>query len=323
LEVPVISQHPFVRGAILKAAVSVVGLSTLCAIAGCASQSAYDAKVAELELTKNKLADANRAEHNERTQASKLREQLALAQAALRTSGASLETLQNQLASESQRSSELTEALSQQEQAVLALQRQLAGDQALLVEFQRLAASYGAETPDELNQMIAALGARVGATERQLELAAQDLARERRLSAKLQHLIDAGKLRVRHRAGRLVIELPGDIHFASGSARLTPDGEATLAELSPILSAEQDRLFVVEGHTDDVPIKVSGFRSNWHLGATRAEMSRDALVKAGMNSQRVAIATWADLLPACADVQDDECRKRNRRVEVLVLPRFE
>jgi chemotaxis protein MotB len=104
---------------------------------------------------------------------------------------------------------------------------------------------------------------------------------------------------------------------------LTDVGKSALAQLAPVLAAETDRLFVVEGHTDNVPIHVSGFRSNWHLGARRAEVSREALVAAGLDPKRVALASWADVMPACPQVDDPECRKRNRRVEVVLLPRFE
>jgi chemotaxis protein MotB len=170
---------------------------------------------------------------------------------------------------------------------------------------------------------LAAIQKRIEGTERALQSAADELQRERRIAEKLQKLIGAGKLRVHTRAGRLALELPGDIHFASGRADLTEDGKATLKDVARVLQDEKDRLFVVEGHTDNVPIAVSGFRSNWQLGAARAEISREALVLAGLDAQRVAIATWADLLPACPEVDDKVCRQRNRRVEVLLLPRFE
>jgi flagellar motor protein MotB len=150
-----------------------------------------------------------------------------------------------------------------------------------------------------------------------------ELYREKRITEKLKSLIDSGALRVRRRNGRLVLELPGDVHFSPGSAKLTDIGQSALGQLAPVLGAETDRLFVVEGHTDNQPIKMSGFRSNWHLGSRRAEVSREALVAAGLDPKRVALASWADVMPACPQVDEPECRQRNRRVEVVLLPRFE
>jgi chemotaxis protein MotB len=273
---------------------------------GCVSQGRYDAKVAELQAARTALDQERRAKTAGQQQASELASRLQDAQQALR---------------DAEKSSELL--LADRLATVDALQGQLAEQKKLLAEFDALAVAYGAHTPEELERALARLQNRVRDTEHALALAAQELERERRISSKLQALIDAGKLRVRRRSGRLVIELPGDIHFSSGSAKLTDTGKSTLAELAKVLEAESDRLFVVEGHTDNVPIQVSGFRSNWHLGATRAEMSRDHLVASGLDAGRCSIASWAELLPACPQVDDTDCRQRNRRVEVVLLPRFE
>jgi chemotaxis protein MotB len=274
--------------------------------AACVSQGRYDAKVAELEAARTALEQERQASNKRQQDASALAARLEEAkQALLEAEQAAEHLMVDRMAT------------------VDAYQRQLTAQRELLAEFDALASAYGAETPEELEAALARLQNRVRETEQALALAARELEREKRISSKLQALIDAGTLRVRRRSGRLVIELPGDIHFASGSAKLTDIGKSTLAELAKVLQAESDRLFVVEGHTDNVPIQVSGFRSNWHLGATRAEMSRDVLVASGLDAARCSIASWAELLPACPEVDDKDCRQRNRRVEVVLLPRFE
>lgn len=289
----------------------------------CVSRGEYDAKVAELEQTQSQLDEAKRAGAERQRTASALEQRLREAQAGLANSAEHSERLLSELEQLNQRASEL-QRLAQERQGVVAeLETQLARERQLLEEFAALAKAYGAETPEELRRALLELQRRVEATEAALRNAALELERERRITGKLQSLIDAGTLRVRRRAGRLVIELPGDVHFAAGSAELTTLGKDTLKQLAPVLRAEEDRLFVVEGHTDNQPIRVSGFRSNWHLGANRAEVSRDALLTGGLEANRVAIASWADLLPVCDQVDTDPCRKRNRRVEVLLLPRFE
>ncbi|HEX2731999.1 MAG TPA: OmpA family protein [Polyangiaceae bacterium] len=289
----------------------------------CVSSARYDAKVAELDTAQRELAKAKAAEGQQARRSSELNERLAKAQSAWLQESSKNQRLSAELQAEGQRVLELQQSMQEHEAMVTELESELAFERDLLAEFQSLAAAFGAGSPAELQATLAELQRRVDATERALREASNELERERRITQKLQRLIDAGKLRVHTRAGRLALELPGDIHFASGRADLTADGTATLAEVAGVLKAEQDRYFVVEGHTDNVPIAVSGFRSNWHLGATRAEMAREALVKAGLDSKRLAIATWADLLPVCPDVDTKECRQRNRRVEILLLPRFE
>lgn len=302
--------------------VLLAGLS-LAGGSGCVSQSQYDAKVAEAERLRADLDAVTRQNSARETAASELAERLHAAQEQLRQSARASAELEAKMLDNDRRVAELGQELGERSSLLTALEQQLAEQRALLGEFQKLAGEFGAGTPEELKRALEELGRKVQQTEAQLRAAALELERERRLSQKLQALIDAGTLRVRRRNGRLVIELPGDVHFASGSAKLTDVGKETLKQLSPILAAEQDRLFIVEGHTDDVPIAVSGFRSNWHLGSTRAEFSRDALVAAGLASERVAIASWADAMPVCAGSDAPECRQRNRRVEVVLLPRFE
>jgi chemotaxis protein MotB len=290
---------------------------------GCVSQSQYDAKVADVQRLQEQLDSAAKQQAKQEADANALAERLRAAQRELSESASASEELQARRNESDRRVAELGQELGERQSMVDALEQQLADQRALLVQFQKLAQDFGAATPDELKRALEELGRKVRQTEEALRSAALELERERRISQKLQALIDAGKLSVRWRNGRLVIELPGDIHFASGSAKLTDVGRDTLKQLSPVLAAEQDRRFVVEGHTDDVPIHVSGFRNNWHLGSTRAEFAREALVAAGLAPERVAIASWADVLPVCTESDAPECRQRNRRIEVVLLPRFQ
>ena len=54
----------------------------------------------------------------------------------------------------------------------------------------------------------------------------------RDMSAKLQKMVDAGKLGVRVRDGRLVMRLPQDVLFPSGVADLSRDGELAAFDLN-------------------------------------------------------------------------------------------
>ena len=73
----------------------------------------------------------------------------------------------------------------------------------------------------------------------------------RDMSAKLQKMVDAGKLGVRVRDGRLVMRLPHDVLFPSGVAVRSRDGELALMEVAVILKQCPDRRFMVAGHTDN------------------------------------------------------------------------
>lgn len=92
----------------------------------------------------------------------------------------------------------------------------------------------------------------------------------RDLALRLKRMIDAGDLKIALRSGRMVLVLPNDVLFDSGKTVIKPAGKETLAEVGRALTSFEGRRFQVAGHTDDEPIRFSGFASNWELSAVRA-----------------------------------------------------
>jgi chemotaxis protein MotB len=153
---------------------------------------------------------------------------------------------------------------------------------------------------------------------RKLE-AEKRLAEFRKLLGQLRAMIDAGKLSVKIVDGRMVLALPSDVLFASGSADLSPAGLQAISEVTGILLTIPDRKLQIEGHTDNVPIRTARFPSNWELGAARAITIVKAMTSAGMNPARVSAASFGELRPAAAN--DTELgRGQNRRIEIVVVP---
>jgi len=153
----------------------------------------------------------------------------------------------------------------------------------------------------------------------------RELAAERRvyefktLLARFQTLIDAGKLRIKIVDGRMVLELPTDILFASGSASLSPEGESALREVGAVLAEMSGRSFQVEGHTDDVPIDTKRFGDNWELAAARALGVRATLESAGMKPAQLSAASFADTHPVAANTTPAG-KTANRRIEIVLQP---
>lgn len=156
------------------------------------------------------------------------------------------------------------------------------------------------------------------ANERELE-AKRRVYEFKQLLAKFQSLIDAGKLRVKIVDGRMVLELPTDILFPSGSADLSADGEAALTEVGGVLAGMKDRMFQVEGHTDNVPIDTRRFANNWELAAARALGVRATLEAAGMKPAQLSAASFGETRPV-ADNGTKEGKAVNRRIEIVLVP---
>ncbi len=127
-------------------------------------------------------------------------------------------------------------------------------------------------------------------------------------------MIDTDQLKVTARRGSLVISLPSEVLFPSGSADVSEKGQIAIIEIGVTLKKLADRRFLVVGHTDDQPLKGSVFKDNWELSTARALNVTRTLVKAGMDPK--------NLIPAGAGEHDPlgKDRAKNRRIEIALLP---
>lgn len=158
------------------------------------------------------------------------------------------------------------------------------------------------------------------------------------LEAKNQELerLKADKQRIERRlatlAGTLVevedgkVILQGEVLFDSGSDELTADGAKFLSSLAgplrQVLDAEPDQMVMIAGHTDDLPLRSQArFASNWELSTARAISVAKALsfAKDALPEAKVIAAGFGPHHPRVAN-KDEASRRRNRRIEVLLVP---
>jgi len=139
---------------------------------------------------------------------------------------------------------------------------------------------------------------------------------------RFRSLIDGGQLSVVIDRGRMVIELPQDILFPSGSATLSADGTRTLREVASVLSSLEGRAFQVEGHTDNVPISTAQFPSNWELSSARALSVVRILIQGGVSPENVSGAGYGEYQPVASN-DDRDSRRLNRRIEIVMLPNLD
>ncbi len=158
--------------------------------------------------------------------------------------------------------------------------------------------------------------ARLRANDRELERLRDEKARiERRLRA----LAQVSAIEVED--GKVIVQ--GELLFPSGSDELSPSGRRALHDLAgplgALLAAEPDQMVLIGGHTDDVPIANARFASNWELSAARSSAVARALVADGLAPARVVASGFGPYHPRAPNRSDDE-RRRNRRIEVLLVP---
>lgn len=116
--------------------------------------------------------------------------------------------------------------------------------------------------------------------------------------------------------GYAQLEIQDKVLFKSSEADLTASGGALLKRLTPLLK-QAVGLILIEGHTDNIPIKTAQFPSNWELGASRATSVLHFLVLQQLDSSRLRAITYADTMPI-ADNSTPEGREKNRRVNILI-----
>lgn len=139
------------------------------------------------------------------------------------------------------------------------------------------------------------------------------------LTAKLQKMIDTGKLGVVTREGRMIVQMPAEVLFESGSADLSADGKKTLQEVAAILRTDPERKLIVAGHTDNQPIADAKFRNNWQLSAERAVIVTEVLVLSGLKAKNLMAAGLSEYHPV-GDNRSGKGRQTNRRIELVIQP---
>lgn len=145
------------------------------------------------------------------------------------------------------------------------------------------------------------------------------LAEFRRITQQFQNMIDAGRLEVKFRRGRMIVALPAQVLFPSGSAKLTDEGTKALRDVAAILHGVNDRKFIVSGHTDNVPVSTAEFADNWQLSTARALRVIEALVGAGMRPSQLVAAGHAEFEPVATN-KTAKGRQKNRRIEIALEP---
>lgn len=141
----------------------------------------------------------------------------------------------------------------------------------------------------------------------------------RKLISRFKTLTEAGELSIQIKDGRMVVVLPSDVLFKSGSSRLSDKGTETIKKVSELLVSIGDKQFQVEGHTDNVPIRSKKYPSNWELASARALTVLKIMVGAGMPENRISAASFGDTKPVASN-DSKAGRSLNRRIDIVVIP---
>ena len=143
------------------------------------------------------------------------------------------------------------------------------------------------------------------------------------LEKRLQDEINNKQVKVEMQDKGLVITFVSEVLFDSGKAKLREESLGKLDKVANVLNTTVADLNVgIEGHTDNKPIKRSNWKSNWELSTARALSVLHYLSDKSVAEPRLAAIGYGEYKPVASN-DTKEGRQKNRRVEIVILPKTE
>ena len=131
----------------------------------------------------------------------------------------------------------------------------------------------------------------------------------------LRQRLQASGVSVTRMGNDIVLNMPGNITFASESAAINPSFIEVLQSVALVLNEYNQTLIDVNGHTDNTGTQFL----NQQLSQQRAQAVADYLVSLQVKPQRIAVQGFADTQPIAPN-STPEGRAQNRRVEIRLVP---
>lgn len=123
--------------------------------------------------------------------------------------------------------------------------------------------------------------------------------------------------------GKVYVSLAEQLLFKSGSTSIDAKGKDALQKLAVALKDQQDVNVLVEGHTDDVPLKATAaMQDNWDLSVLRATEITRILTGAGLDPRRVTPSGRSYFVPL-DEAKTADARQKNRRTEIILTPKLD
>lgn len=119
----------------------------------------------------------------------------------------------------------------------------------------------------------------------------------------------------------LVITFLSEVFFDSGKDIIRDDGKDSIRRVAEVLNRDVPNSNVaIEGHTDNQPIKYSGWKTNWELSSGRALAVLHYLIdECNVKPTRLSANGYGEFRPV-AENDTKENMQKNRRVEIVILP---
>ena len=123
--------------------------------------------------------------------------------------------------------------------------------------------------------------------------------------------------------GVVYISLADNMLYKSGSYEINDRAAETLSKIAKIIKDYKDYDVLIEGNTDDVPIKRENIRNNWDLSCLRASSVVQALQNNyGVDPKRLTAGGRGEYNPLQSN-STEVGKQRNRRTQIIITPKLD
>lgn len=123
--------------------------------------------------------------------------------------------------------------------------------------------------------------------------------------------------------GVVYVNISDKLLFNSGSYAVTSRAKEVLGKVAQVVNNKPDFEFLVEGHTDDVPISTAAIKDNWDLSVLRATaIVRVLQSEFGVEPSRMTAGGRGEYVPVASNSSSDG-KAKNRRTRIVVLPKID
>ena len=123
--------------------------------------------------------------------------------------------------------------------------------------------------------------------------------------------------------GVVYISLADNMLYKSGSYEINDRAAETLSKIAKIIKDYKDYDVIIEGNTDDVPIKRENIRNNWDLSCLRASSVVQALQNNyGVDPKRLTAGGRGEYNPLQSN-STEVGKQRNRRTQIIITPKLD
>lgn len=135
--------------------------------------------------------------------------------------------------------------------------------------------------------------------------------------------INDSDIEIKVEKSAVFISISDKLLFRSGSYELSDRAMTVLGKVAQVLNSKPEIEFLVEGHTDNVPIKNACIVDNWDLSTKRAT----AVVRVLQNQykidpRRMTAGGRSEYLPVASN-EETNSRSLNRRTRIVILPQLD